>query len=281
MNFRNPITNLRTFGSNPDTVLEMGRQYMMAAKTKKVAVSIKHFPGDGVDERDQHLLTSVNSLSVDEWTKTYGKIYKSLIDEGAETVMIGHISQPAWVEKLNPASSTQERFLPASISKELLVGLLRGKLGFNGLIVSDASVMLGFTTAMPREKAVPLCIANGCDMLLFNKNVREDYRYMTKGVKDGVITPDRLDEAVTRILATKAALGLHDKQREGTLVPEREVIHDVVGCPLYKEYAAECADKAITLVKDTQQLLPISADKTKRVYLNVIENMPSKKAHWH
>lgn len=278
MNYHNPITNLRTFGSSPDTVLEMSRQYMRAAKEENLAVSIKHFPGDGVDERDQHLVTSVNSLSVDKWNATYGKIYRGLIKDGAETVMIGHIAQPAWVEKLNPTATMQERYMPASLSKELLTGLLRGELGFNGLIVSDASVMLGFTTAMPREKAVPLCIANGCDMLLFNRSVDEDYRFMVQGVKDGVITRERLDEAVTRILATKATLGLPEKQREGTLVPGTAAISETVGCSLHKEWAKDCADKAITLVKDSQGLLPISPSRTKRVYLNVIENTPSKKS---
>jgi beta-N-acetylhexosaminidase len=278
MNFRNPIANLRTFGSSPERVLEMGRQYLKAAREEKVAVSIKHFPGDGADELDQHLLTSVNSLPVNEWSASYGMIYKALIAEGAETVMVGHIAQPAWVEKLNPASTMRERYMPASLSKELLFGLLRGELGFNGLIVSDASVMIGFTTAMPREKAVPWCIANGCDMLLFNKNVDEDYRYMVQGVNDGVITPERLDEAVTRILAAKAALDLPQKQQEGALVPRQEALKKTINCPLHTEWARECADKAITLVKDTQGLLPISPSKTRRVYLNVIENTPARKS---
>lgn len=102
MNFRNPITNLRTFGDNPDRVIKMAKGYMDAAKEEGVAVSIKHFPGDGVDERDQHLLTSVNTLSVEEWDKTFGKVYQELIDYGAQTVMVGHIALPAYSKKLNP-----------------------------------------------------------------------------------------------------------------------------------------------------------------------------------
>lgn len=276
MNFRNPITNLRTFGADPEMVLAMGKEYLRAAKEENVAVSIKHFPGDGVDERDQHLLTSINSLSKEEWMESYGRIYRELIRDGAQTVMVGHIAQPALVRSVNPKASVQEQYLPGSLSQEIVHGILREELQFNGLIVTDASCMLGFTNAMPREEAVPRCIANGCDMLLFNKSLDEDYEFMKKGVKNGIITPERLDEAVIRILATKAALHLPEKQKSGTLVPKKEKIQEVIACEEHRKWAKDCADKAITLVKDTQHLLPVSPEKTRRIYLNVIENRPQK-----
>ena len=94
-NFRNPITNVRTYGSNPDKVLAMGEAYLKGALEEGMLVSVKHFPGDGVDERDQHLVTSVNSLSLEEWEASYGKIYRSLIEQGAPTIMVGHIAMPA------------------------------------------------------------------------------------------------------------------------------------------------------------------------------------------
>lgn len=101
-NWRNPITNVRTFGSDPETVLEMSRAYLKGVREAGVpmAACIKHFPGDGVDERDQHLMSTVNSLSAEEWRATYGKIYRELIDEGAETVMVGHILQPAMTREM-------------------------------------------------------------------------------------------------------------------------------------------------------------------------------------
>lgn len=276
MEFHNPITNLRTFGSKTETVIEMSSQYLRAANEEGVAVSIKHFPGDGVDERDQHLVTSVNSLDVEEWDESFGRVYKTLIEQGAQTVMAGHISQPKWVKKINPAATLEECYCPASLSSELLNGLLRKELGFNGLVISDASTMVGFTVAMPREKAVPLCIANGCDMLLFNRDLDEDYEYMLRGVEDGVITKQRLDEAVMRILATKASLGLPEKHKAGTIVPLTEKATEVVGCEKHKNWAKECAEKSITLVKDTQKLLPLNVKKTPRICLNVIENIPRK-----
>ena len=129
--------------------------------------------------------------------------------------MVGHILQPAWSKKLNP-SLKDEEIMPGLIAPELLQGLLRGRLGFNGLIVTDSSTMAGMGTMMPREKAVPMTIAAGCDMFLFTKNLEEDLRFMTQGVESGVITKDRLDEAVTRILALKASLRLHEKQQNGS-----------------------------------------------------------------
>ena len=268
--FHNPITNTRTFGSDPDMVLKCASRYLDAADECGVAVSIKHFPGDGTDERDQHILTSVNSLGCEEWMQTYGHIYKSLIDQGAKTVMVGHIAQPAWAKRLNPAISKKDALCPASLSPEILTGLLRGELGFNGLISTDSSAMVGFTAAMPRSRAVPTAIAAGCDMILFNKDIREDYGYLLSGLENGLLSMERLNDAVTRILATKASLGLHKKQKAGTLVPGPEAMEEV-GCPQHRAWSDEVADKAVTLVHDRQNLLPISPKKFRRVYLNVIQ----------
>ena len=109
--------------------------------------------------------------------------------------------------------------MPATVSYELVTKLLREKLGFNGLVVTDSTTMAGIASLMPREKMVPLTIAAGCDMFLFTKSLEEDLSYMERGYENGVITPERLDEAVIRILALKAALRLHEKQKNGTLVP--------------------------------------------------------------
>ena len=268
--FHNPITNVRTFGSAPKKVLDFALEYMKGADECGVAVAIKHFPGDGVDERDQHILTSVNSFSTEKWDETYGYVYGNLIKKGAKTVMVGHIAQPAYVKALNPQATREEMLRPASLSKELLTGLLRGKLGFNGLISTDATPMVGFTAAMKRSEAIVQAINAGCDMILFNKSLEEDFGYLLAGAKTRNLSMDRLDEAVLRILATKASLGLHKKKAEGTLVPEKEAL-EIVGCEKHKSWAKKVADQAITLVRDEQELLPISPKKYKRVYLNVIQ----------
>ncbi len=266
MEFHNPITNVRTFGSDTEKVIANASRYMDGSHENGVAVAIKHFPGDGVDERDQHILTSVNSLSCEEWDKTFGKVYGSLIEKGAHTVMVGHIAQPAYTKALNPNATHEEMLLPASMNRTLLQGLLREKLGFNGMIVTDSTPMVGFTAAMPRSRAIPAAIAAGADMILFNKDLQEDYGFLMAGVEDGTVTMERLNEAVARILATKASLKLHEKK----LVPGEESL-GVVGNETHRGWANEVADKAITLVKDSQNLLPISPEKFPRVYLNVIQ----------
>ena len=268
--FHNPITNVRTFGSDPQKVLAFASQYLKGANECNVAVAIKHFPGDGVDERDQHILTSVNSFSAEEWDKTYGYVYKNLIDQGAKTVMVGHIAQPAYVKEFNEKATREEMLRPASLSPELLTGLLRGKLGFNGLISTDATPMVGFTAAMKRSNAIPQAIAAGCDMILFNKSLEEDYQYLLDGVRKGKVSEERLNEAVTRILVTKASLGLHKKKKEGELVPGKEALR-FVGCEEHQKWAKDVADQAVTLVRDEQKLLPLSVKKFRRVYLNVIQ----------
>lgn len=271
-NYHNPITNVRTYGDDPETVCEYAKEYMRAAKECDVAVSIKHFPGDGIDERDQHLLTSVNSLSMEEWDRTYGSIYKKLIDDGALTVMAGHIAMPAYQEYFNP--ETKNTVIPASLSKELLKNLLREKLGFNGLVITDATPMVGFCAAMEREKSVPLAIENGCDMILFNKDLAEDYRFMMDGYQNGLLSEKRLLDANRRILALKAALKLHEKKLKGALVPDREQL-SVLKNGQHVEWAKELADASITLVKDTANLLPVNAEKYPRVLLEILGDFPS------
>lgn len=271
-NFRNPITNIRTFGSNPDRVLEMGKAYLKGAQEAGVATSVKHFPGDGCDERDQHLLTSVNDMGCDLWDQTYGKVYQGMIEAGTLTIMAGHIALPAYEEKFT--GQPVKKIVPATLSKEILNNLLREQLGFNGMIVTDATPMVGFCAAKNREEAVPYAIAAGCDMFLFNRDLAEDIDFMRKGYETGILTEERLTEALTRILATKAALNLHNKQKEGTLVPGKEAL-SILQNETYVSWAKDCADKAITLVKDTQQLLPLSVNAHKRVLVQILGGFPS------
>lgn len=266
-NFRNPITNTRTYGSNPETVLSFAREYLKACQQRDVACSIKHFPGDGRDERDQHLCTTINDLSVEEWDKTYGRIYRELINDGAKTVMVGHIMQPAYSRMLVPGIR-DEQIMPATLAPELLQGLLRERLGFNGLIITDATTMAGFDAAMEREKAVPYAIAAGCDMFLFSKNLDEDYGFMKNGVENGIITRERLDEAVLRILALKASLKLHIKDNQPSLRNMRQVLR----CPEHLKAAHTIADESITLVKNLEGVLPISPKRTKRILFYDIES---------
>lgn len=267
-NWRNPITNTRTYGSDPEVVRSMCSAYLDGISKHGVAVSIKHFPGDGCDERDQHLVTSVNDLSCEEWDATYGMIYRALIEQGAQTVMAGHIMQPAYSRYFSPGLKDSEQ-MPASCSKELIDGLLRTKLGFQGVVLTDAANMIGYCCAMERRQQIPATINAGVDMILFGKNLEEDIRYLTDAVQAGIVPLERLDEACTRILGLKASLGLHKKETFSV-----EGYADVVGCEAFRALAQTCADQAVTLVKDTQRLLPVTPDTHKRVWLFIVGDKP-------
>lgn len=271
-NNHNPITNVRTYGAHPDVVIANAKEYIRAATECGVATSVKHFPGDGVDERDQHLLTSVNSFSMEEWDKTFGHVYKEMIKAGTLTVMAGHIAMPAYENYFTPEN--EGKIIPASLSKNLLQKVLREKLGFEGLIITDATPMVGFTAAMDRATAVPLAIENGCDMFLFNKSLGEDYQFMMEGYQRGILSKERLEDANRRILALKAALHLHEKQRKGTLVPEKGEL-SIIHSEEHAAWARELADESITLVKDTAGNLPLSVEKTRRILLEILGDFPS------
>ena len=120
-----------------------------------VACAAKHFPGDGSEERDQHLVMGCNDLSTKEWDESFGYVYKKLIDAGLDSVMVGHISQRAYSKELCPGIKDSE-IMPATLAPELLQKLLREKLGFNGLIVTDATHMVGLTATMPRKDYIPV-----------------------------------------------------------------------------------------------------------------------------
>ncbi len=266
-NFRNPITNTRTFGSDVSKVLGCGVSYIEALQKHKLAACAKHFPGDGMDERDQHLVTTINDLSCEGWMNSYGKVYKACIDAGVKTIMAGHIMLPSYTKKYNP-NVKDEDILPATLSKEIITDLLKGELGFNGLVITDSTTMAGLNMAMPREKLVPMTIASGCDMFLFTKNLEEDFSYMKNGVLSGLITEERLDDALTKILALKASLGLHKSDN----LPDMDKVNLLVGKEEHKKVAKEIADMSITLVKNKENLLPISPKRYKRVLFYSLES---------
>lgn len=264
-NWRNPIISNRSFSSDPDTVLEMALAYMKGIQESGIQPAAKHFPGDGVDERDQHLSFSINDFSCEKWDETFGKVYQGLIDAGLPSIMAGHIHLPSYEKYFSPELSDEE-CLPATLSKPLLTDLLRGKLGFNGVIVTDASHMVAMTSSMKRSELVPQAIAAGCDLFLFFNDPDEDFAYMMDGYRNGVITETRLYDALCRILGFKAKLNLHKTPKE-QILPPKEAAMAKIGLPENKAIFRQVADKAITLVKNKQAIFPISPEKHPRVLL--------------
>lgn len=275
MNWRNTIVNTRSFGDNAETVIENARAYIKGVHESNMACCCKHFPGDGVEERDQHLVLGVNDLSVEEWDQSFRKVYQTMIDEGLEGIMVGHIALPEMSRKLRPGIKDEE-IMPATLAPELLTDLLRGEMNFNGVIITDASHMAGIACMEKRESAVPKAIASGCDMFLFANDEEEDMAYMKAGIESGVISQERLSDALHRILGLKAKLKLYLPENK---IPDPALKDKLVGCEEHLRYAEQAADACITLVKDTKHQLPINPEKQKRARLVYIQSTPTTKAY--
>lgn len=275
MNWRNTIVNTRSFGDNAERVTENIRAFINGIHQSNVACCCKHFPGDGVEERDQHLVLGVNDLSAEEWDNSFRKVYQTMIDEGLESIMVGHIALPEMSRKLRPGIADAD-IMPATLAPELLTDLLRGEMGFNGVVITDASHMAGIACMEKREIAVPKAIASGCDMFLFSNDPEEDFQYMKAGIEKGIISAERLDDALHRILGLKARLGLYQKEK---VTPAPEVKEQVVGCEEHLRLAEEAAERCITLVKDTRHNLPIDPAVKKRARLVFIQSTPTSKGY--
>ena len=271
-NWHNPVISTRAFGNDPDLVLEMAKAYFKGISESGIPCAMKHFPGDGLDERDQHVATSVNTFSCEEWDATFGKVYQGMIDEGVQSIMTGHIMQPAYQKFFNP-DMKDEDVMPATICKELITGLLRGKLGFNGLIVTDATHMIGLTGRAARRDIVPDSIMAGNDMFLFFNDIEEDFGFMMDAYKDGRLTEERLMEALYRILGFKAMVGLANYTEDK--FPPKDGL-SIIGCPEHKKVSDEVSDKGITLAKQIgENIFPVTSEKYKKILLVPIGPNPN------
>jgi beta-N-acetylhexosaminidase len=231
-NWRNTVIATRAFGNDHQTVIKYADAYSRGVREgagdRPMALCMKHFPGDGRDERDQHVVTSYNDCSVEEWDATYRKIWEWGIGAGIESIMVGHIMLPEYSRRLRPGISDAD-ILPATVAPELLTDLLRDDLGFNGVTLTDASLMVGLTSALPRERQMVQAIAAGCDMILFFRNHDEDFGFVRAAVESGEISAERLGDALTRILGLKAKLGLHPPACPRSCSTDRGVGGDRLG----------------------------------------------------
>ncbi|MBQ3558215.1 MAG: beta-hexosaminidase [Agathobacter sp.] len=265
-NWQNTEIISRAFGNDPKRVAEMGVQYMEGAhELGGFACAAKHYPGNGLDFRDAHLSNNINDMSVEEWDASYGYVYKELIDAGLDAIMGGHIMMPTYTRALNPDIKDDD-MMPATLSYDLMTTLLRDKLGFNGMVVTDASHMVGMTDRMKRVDMLPLAINAGCDMFLFFNDPEEDFTTMLNAYKNGIISEERMTEALTRIIGLKAKMGLH-KMDKDAMVPGPEALAGL-GAQQYKDMQKAISEDAITLVKYKDEgVLPITPEKYKRVMI--------------
>lgn len=245
LNFRNLVTNLRSLGDCPDQVIPLLRRLIDGLQQDGLmAATAKHFPGDGVDARDQHLCTSINSLPVEQWFELYGRVWQAAIEAGVMSIMAGHISFPAW----QGLADEPEAALPATLCEKLQVDLLRRKLGFQGVLVSDAAPMIGLTSRVPSDEIAWRNLAAGSDVFLFADPVK-DFEAVMAAVKSGKLSEERVMESTRRVLEMKARLHLHRDCFGPELDAEQLAAH--LG------EAQHTADRGITMVREQDGLLPL------------------------
>lgn len=263
--FRSAIVGTRSFGSDASKVSKLVNLHIQVLQANGLASTVKHWPGEGFDDRDQHLLTTINPLSLDEWRKVFQPIYQNAIDAEALSVMSAHIAFPEFAK--SKGASGIETYRPASISRFLNQDLLRETLGFNGVIISDATLMGGLECWGPRHEWLPQVLQNGCDMILFTPDVEKDMQTLQQSIADGLLKISRIDEALMRVLGLKAKLNLEQKKSiELPNLTEDQRKKNQIDLDKFSEYSP-------TLVKDVNQLLPISPERFKRVLLIKEENV--------
>ena len=257
----------RSYGVDHEKVATMAKAYMDGIhETEGVFACAKHFPGNGQDYRDAHLSNNVNHFTHDKWMETYGHVYKTLIDGGLDAIMGGHILMPEYMAEIDP-SVTPDTIMPGTLCKEIMTDLLRGELGFNGMVVTDASHMVGMTNRMKRVDMLPAAINAGCDMFLFFNDPQEDFDIMLNAYKNGVISEERIVEALTRILGLKAAKGMYKMAKE-ELCGSDEDLQAALQNPEFRAVAPAISKDALTLVKYKDEgVLPVTPEKYKRIML--------------
>lgn len=266
-NWENTEIVTRAFGGDAERVATMSKAYLNGAHTiPGFACAAKHFPGNGQDFRDAHIANNVNYFDVEKWDETYGHVYRTLIENDLDAIMGGHIMLPSYAKAINPELKDED-MMPATLSPEIMTGLLRDRLGFNGMVVTDASHMVAMTDRMKRSEMLPASINAGCDMFLFFNDPEEDFATMLGAYKTGIISEERMTEALTRILGLKAHLGLNKKSKE-ELVPQLETVEEVLQREEYKAMQKSISEDCITLVKyKDKDVLPMTPDRYKRIMI--------------
>lgn len=241
----NPIANTRSLGDDPARISRLLVSILRGMQEHGLAACAKHFPGDGVDDMDQHTVTTVNSLTREQWKAVSGRTFADAFAAGAWSVMIGHIALPAW----SPERDRRGVYTPATVNRRLVTDLLRGEMGFQGLVVTDDMNMGGVAGYMNRRDRTVACINAGCDMLLFPR-LPDDYETLRAAADAGTLPEARIREAARRVLEFKARLGLHRGELAGRAPTAEESAE-------FQSAARTIARKAVVKVRDLDQRLPL------------------------
>jgi beta-N-acetylhexosaminidase len=249
-NPENPIINIRSFGEDPNAVAELGVAFVRGLQDFGGVATGKHFPGHGDTETDSHLALPIIRLDRARLDAIELVPFRAAIDAGVQGIMTAHIAVP---------SITGEA-MPSTLSGRMLTDLLRSELGFEGIIFTDAMDMAAVNRLYPRGEAAVRAVLAGADVIVMPANVKQAIDAIVKAVDGGRLTEARLDESVGRLLRLKEKLGLAEERT----VP-LEMIPEVVGVPEHMEMAREVAERSITLIQNTRNLLPLRGTRSARV----------------
>ena len=259
-NPNNPESNIRSISDHPQRVSRIAGAHMEGMQEKGYMVTAcKHFPGQGMDDRNSHFVTVDNPLSQRKWLSTYGAVYKEMIRRGAPSIMAGHITLPAFQEGENGPLGP----LPATISKALLTDLLKGKLSFKGCIVSDAMGMIGVAAHCPIDELIIRFFNAGGDMYLFPRE--NEYENLKKAVEDGTVPMERLLDASARVMYLKDRARLFEDQSKVLAEIEEHI-------PI-ADTAQKIAEKSIKVLWDKSGVIPTKLPAGSKVLLvNALED---------
>ncbi|MFQ5926839.1 MAG: glycoside hydrolase family 3 protein [Terriglobia bacterium] len=255
-NPRNPIINIRSFGEDPALVARMARAYIRGAQENGQLATAKHFPGHGDTRQDSHLELPVIDVGRDRLNQIELPPFRAAIAAGVAAVMTAHIYLP---------QLESETGLPATLSRAVTSDLLRGELGFEGLIFTDAMTMQGVAAHFTPEEAAVRAVQAGADMILYPVDVAKTFNALKRAVETGEIPLARIEASVRRILQAKARLGLHQNR-----LVDLNQLDALVGSPEHEALARSIIERALTLVRDPKNLLPLTLDPSQRVLLLTI-----------
>jgi beta-N-acetylhexosaminidase len=249
----NPIINTRSFGEDPSSVSKYVENFIRGAQDNGVLATAKHFPGHGDVSADSHLTLPTVPGDRNELEGMELVPFRAAIAAGVDSIMIGHLAVPAFEPDPN---------VPATLSHNIMTGLLRDDLGFKGLIVTDAMDMGGVTTLYPPGEAAVRSVQGGADMVLMPPVPDAAMEGLLDAVESGRIPEARIDESVRRILEAKEHLGLNKDRFVD--VPK---LNEKFALPEYKDESQEIADRGVTLLRNADNIVPLDATKPMRALL--------------
>lgn len=240
----NPVINVRSFGEDPARVARLSRQFVMGTMAGGELATAKHFPGHGDTDVDSHVGLPVVSADIARLSRLELVPFRAAIEAGAAMVMTAHVSLPA-IDSVG---------VPATLSPRIITGLLRDTLGFKGVTITDAMTMEGVGKGYSTEQSSVLAVKAGADILLKPTDPTLAIDAVVRAVERGEITRARIDSAARHILELKARARITDNAQVSL-----ENLREVVGSPEHRAIAASVATRAITLLRDSANLVPLKA----------------------